>query len=144
MYNQNTGQEFQAFNATVTSFIEALKLQDKDLVKICEQTLSDLVGKEEATHIMNATMFQLADTFPEICHWAWHNLPQLQVCMDLQEHVCMFAVQKLINNGFILGKDFSTNANGTILVCRDIRVSLMLLCSRSEWKFIKSVVQIVE
>lgn len=141
MYNQNL-EQFQDSNATVTLLIEALKLQDKDLVEICVTTLSHLVGSEEATHILNAAVCQLSNNYPEIRDWTAHNFPELEVCIDLQEHVCMFAVQKLINNGFILGKDFSTNISGTILVCPDMRVSLMLLCSRSEWKYIKSVVQI--
>lgn len=144
MYNQDLEQDFQDFNTAVNLLVNVLKLQDKDLVKLCEQTLSHLVGHEEATHLINAAMFQLAETAPETCYWTWHNFPELQVCMDLKEHVCMFVAQKLINKGFILGKDFSTSVDGEILVSRATRVTLMIDSTPSEWKFIKSVLQIVD
>lgn len=144
MYNQDLEQEFKDFDTAVNLLVNVLKLQDKDLVKICEEALSNLLGSEEATHMLNAAMFQLAETAPETCYWTWHNFPELQVCLDLKEHVCMFVVQKLIKKGFILGKDFSTNIHGEILVSRETRISIMLDSVPLEWKFIKSVLQIAE
>jgi hypothetical protein len=144
MYNHDLEQEFKDFNTTVALLLKALKLQDKDLVNTHKQTLSSLIGCEEATRVLNAAVSQLIHTCPEICDWTTHNFPELQVCKDLQEHLCLFAVQKLINNGFTLGKDFSTKTNSMVLVCQNIKVSLMLLCSRAEWKLIKSVVQVVD
>ncbi|BDA71607.1 hypothetical protein CAL7716_057730 [Calothrix sp. PCC 7716] len=143
MYNQDL-EQFQNLNATVTLLVEALKLQDKNLVQICEKTLNNLVDSEEATRILNAAVSQLRNTYPEIYDWTARNFPSFQLCKDLEEQIYMFAVQKLMNNGFILGKDFSTNMNGTILVRRDVKVSLMLLCVRSEWKLIKSIVEIAD
>jgi hypothetical protein len=144
MYNQDLDQQFHDFNTSVAMLINVLKLQDKDLLKICKESLFYQLGEEETTHMFNAAMFQLAETFPEACYWTWHNFPELQVCMDLKEHVCTFTVQKLISKGFILGKDFSTNIDGTILMRPDVRIALMLDCVPSEWKFVKSVVQIVK
>ncbi|BAZ12093.1 hypothetical protein NIES4071_39210 [Calothrix sp. NIES-4071] len=142
MYNQDFEQNIQDFDTAVNLLVNVLKLQDRDLVKVCEEALTHLLGNEETTHMINAAMFQLAETAPETCYWTWHNFPELQVCMDLKEHVSMFVAQKLIQKGFILGKDFSTNIYGEILVSRATRVTLMLDCSPSEWKFIKSVLQI--
>jgi hypothetical protein len=144
MYQQNFEEQFHDFNTAVSLLINVLKLQDKDLIKISEQTLSHLVGNEETTHMLNAAMFQLAETDPETCYWTWHNFPKLQTCMDLKEHVCMFVAQKLIKKGFVLGKHFSTTVDGEILVSRETRVSLMLDCLPSEWKFIKSVLKIAD
>lgn len=142
MYNLDLEQEFKDFNTAVNLLVNILRLQDKDLVKICEQGLSNLLGNEETTHIFNAAMFQLAETSPETCYWTLNTFPELRVCIDLKEHVSMFVVKKLIKKGFILGKDFSKNTRGEILVSQDTRVTLMLDCLPSEWKFIKSVLQI--
>lgn len=87
MYNQDTGQEFQDINSTVTLLVEALKVQDKDLVKICEQTLINLVGNEEATLILNGVISQLAGASPE-----YHLRTQ---CTVSQETKCCIALPKL-------------------------------------------------
>ncbi|MBF2067977.1 MAG: hypothetical protein IGS39_26700 [Calothrix sp. C42_A2020_038] len=144
MCHQDFEQGFQDFNTGVNLLVNILKLQDKDLVKLCEQTLTYLLGSEEATHMLNAAMFQLVETAPETCYWTWNNFPELQVCMDLKEHVCIFIAQKLIKKGFILGKDFSTNENGEILVSRETRISLMLDSLPSEWRFIKPVLKVID
>lgn len=144
MYNQDLEQQFKDFDTAVNLLVDVLKLQDEDLVKVCEEALSNLLGSEETMHMFDAAMFQLAKTAPETCYWTWLNFPELQVCLDLKEHVCMFVVQKLIKKGFILGKDFSTNLHGEILVSRETRASIMLDSVPSEWKLIKSVLQIAQ
>lgn len=144
MHYQDFEQQFQNFNDAVNLLVNILKLHDKDLVKVCEETLTKLVGRDEVSHVLNAAMFQLAETHPETCHWTWHNFPELQVCMDLKEHVVMFIVQKLIKNGFILGEDFSKNLDGDILLTPNAKVYLMIDCLPCEWKFIKSVLQVIE
>jgi hypothetical protein len=143
MSDQELEQKFNSFSTSVTLVVNILKLQDKKLVIVCEQALTSVLGSEESAHLLNAAMFQLAENSLETYYWVCDNFPELQLHIEKKEYVSIYVAQKLTNLGFILGEDFSTNIDGAILVRRDVRVTLMLDCLPSEWKLIKSVVQIL-
>jgi hypothetical protein len=144
MYHQDSEKQFNDFNTSVTSIVNILKFQNKELFRVCEKVLIKLIGYDETMHVFNAAMFQLAQTSPECCNWAWQNFPEYEMGLELQEEIIMSAVQKLMQKGFLLGKDFSTTFNGGILITEKAKVALMINCQPFEWAFIKEVMQVVQ
>ncbi len=142
MFISKSEKEFNDFNTVVGMIVNVLILQDKELVKTCEQTLIGLLGSEETTHIMNAAMFQLAEIAPDTCYWTWRNFPHLNSCLDLKEYIVMFAAQKLIEEGFILGQDFSSTSNGDILLNEKAKSALKRNSHSCEWVFLEEVLEI--
>jgi hypothetical protein len=143
MYQQFEKQ-FNDFNSSVTSIVNILKLQNKELFKVCEKVLIKLIGHEETMHVLNAAMFQLAQTSPEACNWVWENFPEYEIGMELKEDIVMSVVQKLMKNGFLLGKDFSTTSEGGILITEEAQLALMISSQPFEWAFIKEIMQVAE
>ncbi|NET58499.1 MAG: hypothetical protein F6K47_20795 [Symploca sp. SIO2E6] len=132
----------EKFNLSITLIIGALKLQDKVLVKSCEKTLSDLLGSEYTSDIMTAVVFQLAQTDPDTFNWTWQNFYGLDACRNLIKGIVMFAVKKLINQGYILGQDFSINPTGTIWLCPKVKAALLEKSSATDRIFLEKILQI--
>jgi hypothetical protein len=144
MYHQDSEKQFNDFNASVTSIVNILKFQNKELFRVCEKVLIKLIGHEETMHVFNAAMFQLAQISPECCNWAWQNFPEYEIGLELKDEIIMSAVQKLMQKGFLLGKDFSTTFDGGILITQEAKIALMVSCQPFEWSFIKEVMQVVQ
>jgi hypothetical protein len=142
MFHQDSEKHFNDFHASVISIVNILKLQNKDLFRVCEKILIKLIGYEETMHVFNAAMFQLAQMSPESCNWAWQNFPEYEMGLELKEEIIMSAVQKLMQKGFLLGKDFSTTSDGGILMNKDTKVALMISCQPFEWAFLKEIIQV--
>ncbi|KYC41281.1 hypothetical protein WA1_22720 [Scytonema hofmannii PCC 7110] len=139
MYEQDFEREYQEFNAAINLFVNILKFKDRDLVETCEQVLMNLMGSKYTQNIMNAALFQLAGTAPDTCQWIWQNFPYLDACITLKEYVVMLAVQKLISQGFVLGQDFSTTADGELLVNQNARAVLMQSISDADRVFVTEI-----
>lgn len=139
MDNINSTEEF---NLSITLIIGALKLQDKALVESCEKTLTDLLGSEYTADIMTAVVFQLAQTDPDTFDWTWQNFYSLDACRYLIKGIVMFAVKKLINQGFILGRDFSINHRGKIWINPKAKTALLETSSATDRIFIKEILQV--
>ncbi|NES20853.1 MAG: hypothetical protein F6K41_18445 [Symploca sp. SIO3E6] len=139
MDNLNSKQEF---NLSVTLILGALKLQDKALVESCERTLTELLGSECTSNIMTAVVFQLAQTDHNTFDWAWKNFYSLDACQHLIKGIVMFAVKKLINQGFILGQDFSINYTGKICICQQAKAALLEKSSATDCIFLEEVLQV--
>jgi hypothetical protein len=93
---------------------------------------------------MTAAVFQLAATDSDTCHWTLHTFYELDACLKLIEGAFKFAIQKLISLGFILGQDFSANANGEILLNRAAKIALLENISDADWNFLKEILQVME
>lgn len=139
MYEQDFEREYQEFNAAVNLFANILKFKDRNLVETCEQVLMNLMGSKYTQNIMNAALFQLAESAPDTCQWIWQNFPYLDACITLKEYVIMLAVQKLISQGFVLGQDFSVTADGELLVDRNARSILMQNISDADRVFVTEI-----
>ncbi|MUG96524.1 hypothetical protein F7734_30975 [Scytonema sp. UIC 10036] len=139
MYEQDFEREYQEFNAAVNLFVNILKFKDRDLVETCEQVLMNLMGSRYTQNIMNAALFQLAESAPDTCQWIWQNFPYLDACITLKEYVVMLAVQKLIGQGFILGQDFSVTSEGELLVNQNARAVLMQSISDADRVFVTEI-----
>jgi len=98
MYEQDFEKEYQEFNSAVALFTRILKFRDKDLVETCEQTLITILGPEYTINIMNAALFQLAESAPEICQWTWQNFPYLEAYISLKKYFLMIFRFYFINN----------------------------------------------
>lgn len=139
MYEQDFEREYQEFNAAVNLFVNILKFKDRDLVETCEQVLMNLMGSRYTQNIMNAALFQLAESAPDTCQWIWQNFPYLDACITLKEYVVTLAVQKLISQGFVLGQDFSATADGELLVNQNARAILMQSISDADRVFVTEI-----
>ncbi|NEQ66684.1 MAG: hypothetical protein F6K21_14495 [Symploca sp. SIO2D2] len=139
MDNLNPKEEF---NLSMNLIIGALKLQDKALVESCEKTLTELLGSKCTSDIITAVVFQLAQTDPNTFDWAWRNLYSLDACQHLIEGIVMFAVKKLINQGFILGQDFSLSPTGKIWLCQEAKAALLEKSSATDCIFLKEILQV--
>ncbi len=141
MYNINHTEEF---NLSVALFVDVFKQQDKALVESCQKTFNALFCAEYTTDLMTAAVFQLAATDLDACHWTLQNLYDLDACLNLIEGTIKFAVQKLIDLGLILGKDFSASSNGEILITQVAKVALLESVADVDRLFIEEILQIVD
>lgn len=144
MYEQDFEKEFQEFNSAVALFAYVLKSRDKALVETCEQTLISILGSTCTTNVMNAAMFELAESAPETCKWVWQNFPDLEAGISLKEHFFIFTVQKLIRLGFVLGQDFSATNEGTILINKTVKLVLFQSISDADSILIEEIIQVNE
>lgn len=122
MYATGNSEEF---NLCVSLTIKLLKFHNKELINACQETLTSLLGSDCTTDIMAAAIFQLLDNDPETLRWSLHNLPELKACSELLQSLIMFAVNKLMEEGFILGKDFSISHKNAVLINKPAQTALM-------------------
>jgi hypothetical protein len=141
MYEQDFEREYQEFNAAVNLFVNILKFKDRDLVETCELVLINLMGSKYTQNIMNAALFHLAEVAPETCQWTWQNFPYLDACITLKEYMVTLAVQKLINQGFLLGEDFSATSNGGLLIREEAYAVLVQSISDADRVFIEEILE---
>lgn len=144
MYEQDFEKEFHEFNSAVALFAYILKLRDKALVETCEQTLISILGSTSTANVMNAAMFDLAESAPETCKWLWQNFPYLEASISLKEHFVMLAIQKLISQGCVLGKDFSATTDGTILINPNAKIVLFQSISDADSILMAEIIQVNE
>ncbi|WP_017318527.1 hypothetical protein [Mastigocladopsis repens] len=144
MYDQDFEKEYQEFNSAVALFAYIFKFRDKALVETCEHTLISILGLKYTTNIMNAAMFQLAESAPETCLWIWQNFTYLEACISLNEYLTALAIQKLISQGFVLGQDFSATADGKILINEKAKSALFQSLSHKDLILIEENIQVNE
>lgn len=137
-------EEFNDFNTAVKLIVDICQFKSKELLKSCETTLVNVLGFEETRHLLNAAIYQLANTSPETFCWTWQHFPDFEACMELKDYVVMFVVRLLINKNFVLGQDFSINSDGNLLMTQRAKAILMLNTYPSEWMLIKELVQVTE
>lgn len=141
MYNiDRTGE----FDSSVALLVDIFKLKNKALVESYRTTFIALFGFDYTTDVMTAAVLQLAEIDAEACHWALHTFYDLDACFKLIEGAMKFAIQKLIGLGFVLGKDFSANANGEILLSRAAKLALLENISDTDWNFLEGILQVAE
>jgi hypothetical protein len=139
MSNYDFEPKFYEFSLAVNLVVDAFQLMNKDLVESCFINLIQQVGFEETMHIMNAAIFQLANTKSKACYWTWKNFPDLEASLDLKEYVVMFAVKILMRKNFVLGKDFSIANDGKILLTEKAKSTLVIEVSSFERVFLEEV-----
>ncbi len=142
--HQQFEKQFNDFNSSVISIVNILKLQNKELFKVCEKMLIKLIGHEETMHVLNAAMFQISQSSPEASNWIEQNFPEYEIDIELKEDIVMSTVQKLMQKGFLLGKDFSTTSEGEILITKEAKLVLMHNCQPFEWAFMNEIMQVAQ
>jgi len=141
VYNIDRTEEF---DSSVALLVDIFKVKNKALVESCRKTFIALFGSDYTTDVMTAAVFQLAATDSDTCHWTLHTFYELDACLKLIEEALKFATQKLISLGFILGQDFSANANGEIMLNRAAKKALLENISDAAWNFLKEISQVIE
>ncbi|MGF1480751.1 MAG: hypothetical protein ACFB4I_14905 [Cyanophyceae cyanobacterium] len=114
----------EKFDLCVTLIIGALKLQNQEIVKRCEETLIALMGSAYTTNVMTVAAIQLSETDPDICRWALKALSQLQSYHQLLKDLVFLASYTLIKQGFVPGKDFSITPTNTMLIKPEAQAAL--------------------
>lgn len=122
MYEISTPEEF---NLCVTLIVGAIKLQNKVLVKSCEETLIFLLGSECTVNIVTIAVLQLSETNPDLCRWMLQNSTELNTCEELFQCSIWLATNTLIKKGFVLGQDFSVTHNKKMLIGQKAKAALM-------------------
>lgn len=138
MYVRNN---LSLFRTTLMTVVDTLKQQDKAQVESLEKTLVSLLGHNYTEHIFTAAILELSETVPVIFEWTFNTFPNLSACLTLQEQAKKFAIRKLMNQGFILGKDFSANHGGTILLNEKAKNALIASISDTEALLIQKILQ---
>ncbi len=133
----------ELFKFHVDLIIDALKLQNKPLVKNVEELITNLLSYEYTNDIVMAALFELAETDPEIFRWTLHNFHDLNFPAEVIEQIVMFAINKLINKGLILGRDFSVAANGTIFINQADKYALLDGISGNDALFLEEISQVI-
>ncbi|MFH7026064.1 MAG: hypothetical protein ACHBN1_11830 [Heteroscytonema crispum UTEX LB 1556] len=129
MYKSN---DVELFQFSLGKVIHILKLQNKTLVESHEKTITALLGSDYTANLFTAAILELSATDPDTLHWTFENFSTLHACTCLLEAVTRFAIQKLMKIGFVLGKDFSANSQGQILLNENAQTLLMESTSASD------------
>ncbi|NJL09212.1 MAG: hypothetical protein HC908_00195 [Calothrix sp. SM1_7_51] len=112
------------------------------MVEALEKTLSCLLGCGYTEHIFTAAILELSETLPDIFEWTFKTFPTLPASLKLLEEATRFAVQKLVNNGFILGRDFSRSCQGKILIKQEAHSVLIACISDAEALLVQKILQV--
>ena len=128
----------------VELIIDALKSQDKALLKSFEYFFTTLFSPKYTKDILTAAVFQLAETDVDTCRWVLHSFYDLKLHYDITEGIVMFAAQKLIDKGFILGQDFSVTQTGEIVLNKNANAALMAGTSASDHIFFEEISQVLD
>ena len=122
MYEISTPEEF---DLCVTLMLGAIKLQNKVLLKSCEETLIFLLGSECTVNIVTIAVLQLSETNPDLCRWILQNSTDLNTCEELFECSKWLATNTLIKKGFVLGQDFSATSTNKMLISQEAKAALI-------------------
>ena len=122
MYEIKTPEEF---DLCVTLIVGAIKLQNKVLVKSCEETLIFLLGSDCTVNIVTIAVLQLSESNPDLCQWILQNSTDLNTCEELFECSKGLATNTLIKKGFVLGQDFSATHTNKIVINQEAKAALM-------------------
>ncbi|ARV59706.1 hypothetical protein BZZ01_14650 [Nostocales cyanobacterium HT-58-2] len=139
---QDFEKELQEFNSAVALFTYIFKFRDKLLAETCEQTLIMILGLRYTENVMNAAVFLLSESAPETCQWTLQNFPYLEACNSLKEYLVTLTVQKLINQGFVLGQDFSATTDSGILMNQNAKNALLQVISDADKILIDEIIQV--
>jgi hypothetical protein len=135
--------DLEPLDFDVELIVDALKSQDKALVESFEYFFTTLFGPKYTTDILTVAVFQLAETDLDACRWALHNFYDLKLHHEIIEGIVMFAAQKLIDKGFILGQEFSINKTGEIVLTESAKAVLMANTLYSDHIFIEEILQVI-
>ncbi|MBD0301461.1 MAG: hypothetical protein ICV85_04550 [Tolypothrix sp. T3-bin4] len=135
--------DLETFNIQIELMADTLKLQNKAILKSVEELLTALVGFEYTSDILMAAVLQLSETDADTCSWTLRNLHDIQH-LDVIEELTKFTVKKLINQGLILGRDFSITANSRIILNRNAMDTLVAGTSTADSLLLEEISQVVE
>jgi hypothetical protein len=135
--------DLERFNHQTELMVYILKFQNKAILKSVEELLAALIGFEYTSDILMAAVLQLSETDADTCRWTLRNLHALQH-LDVIEELSMFAVKKLIAQGFIFGRDFSITPNSKIILNKNAMDDLMAGTSTADSVLLEEISQVVE
>lgn len=135
--------DLERFNHQTELMVHTLKLQNEAILKSVEELLAALIGFEYTSDILMAAVLQLSETDTDTCRWTLRNLHALQH-LDVIEELSMFAVKKLIAQGFIFGRDFSITPNSKIILNKNAMDALMAGTSTADFVLLEEISQVVE
>lgn len=104
--------------------VKILKTQDISVVQSFKRGIKTLADPEYIQDVVIAAMYYLADSDPVAFIWALHNY-DLNLYLELRWKTSLHAVRKLINRGFVLGRDFSTLPCGGLAISPEAQKALM-------------------
>ncbi len=140
----HTDYNAEVFELNVAIVIQILKTQDKEILYSHEKNLKELKGYNYTAEVFIAALFQISELDPDIFSWAVKKLSDLDFYANLIYIVSQFATKKLVEKGFIPGKDFSANLNGQILINQNAKTVLLDSTSDFEDKILlQEILQVV-
>ncbi|NJL84709.1 MAG: hypothetical protein HC886_00025 [Leptolyngbyaceae cyanobacterium SM1_1_3] len=119
--------------------IDAFELQDKNIIEACQNTLSAVMGSDQAIDITIAAIFHLADKQSNLCHWILQEFQSQAACEEVLRGAKDFAVTGLLQKGFQLGQDFSALDSLHLVVNHSAKSALLQQASTADKVFLDSV-----
>lgn len=113
------------FEMSIILVGNAIKNQNKDLIFSYEKNLKIWVGLHCSLVIVSCAILQLLETDPEGINWALENYRPIKFYKQLIEELTLNTTQKLIQNGFVLGQDFSVVNSGKIFIKERAKTALI-------------------
>lgn len=115
-----TGREVEDFEQHVDLVLTILKTQDKLVVDSFKQSFSTLVDSEYAKDVVIAALYYLSEVDPEQFTWALHNYDS-ELYLELRRQAVVCAARKLIQQGLVPGRDFSSIPVGGLAIYQESR-----------------------
>lgn len=134
--------DLELFHFHLERAIYILKFQDRKLAGCWVHQLNLSLDTEYIESFLTAAIFELSVTDTETFHWTLDNLSDWKSYANLLQAVTRFALQKLINKGFIPGQDFSFTSEGKILLHENAKNAIIADVTESDNLLIKKILLI--
>lgn len=119
-------------------------VKTKVLMELLKELVKTMHASEQTANTLTNVMYQLAETDPDTCNWVLDNFYDLEDYLNLIEKILNFSTQKLIDKGFIPGKDFSANPGGGIIIKRKAMVGLMEEAAAFDRLLLEDILQVLD
>ncbi len=134
--------DLELFHFHLERAIYILKFQDRKLAECWVHQLNTSLDNEYIESFLTAAIFELSVTDTKTFDWTLDNLSDWKSYAHLLQTVTRFALQKLINKGFIPGQDFSFTSEGKILLHENAKTAIMADVTESDNLLIKKILLI--
>ncbi|MGE5658198.1 MAG: hypothetical protein ACM37W_16465 [Actinomycetota bacterium] len=106
--------------------VDVLQTQNKILVEALKNFFLALPSPKCVEEVLAAAVYQLAETDPEACRWILRHSYYLEPELYIVEFAIQFALEKLQNQGFVVGEDLKVELDGHLYLSDRAQAELMV------------------
>ncbi|MDX2097425.1 MAG: hypothetical protein SFW36_06575 [Leptolyngbyaceae cyanobacterium bins.59] len=131
------------FRVHIDLMVHALKTRDRKIIHGFEKPFSALLGSKYVRDLAAAAINQLALSDRETCTWVLSNYYEPSTYSAMKQRAIRSALQILLDQGFVRGRDFLLTAADGIQVRSEVRETLAHRVSGLDRLLLESVIEVI-